>query len=140
MNPAGALRGVVRVPGDKSVSHRAVMLASLASGRSRISGLLDGGDCRATLDVMGALGVEAFADGAGGIVVDGRGLEGLGAPDGPLDCASSGTTMRLLAGVLAAQRFDSRLTGTRQLLGRPMGRIIEPLAFVRNLDRRETSA
>jgi len=116
------------------------MLASLASGRSRISGLLDGGDCRATLDVMGALGVEAFADGAGGIVVDGRGLEGLGAPDGPLDCASSGTTMRLLAGVLAAQRFDSRLTGTRQLLGRPMGRIIEPLAFVRNLDRRETSA
>lgn len=124
------LSGEVRVPGDKSVSHRAVMLASLARARSRIRGLLDGGDCRATLSVMRALGTQVETGDGSEIIIKGKGLGRLSRPDADLDCAGSGTTMRLLAGVIAGQPVTARLTGTPQLLARPMDRIIEPLTLM----------
>ena len=131
----GALRGTARVPGDKSISHRALMLGALADGESHIRGLLPGGDCLATLGCMRALGVEIEVNGLNGtnsatsvdVTIHGRGLRGLRAPVAPLDCVRSGTTMRLLAGILAGQTFDSILTGDPQLLRRPMRRIVEPL-------------
>jgi 3-phosphoshikimate 1-carboxyvinyltransferase len=127
---AERLRGRVRVPGDKSISHRAVMFGSLAEGISHIEGFLPSGDCLATVGCMRALGVEIEAHGETSLVVHGRGLHGLSAPGarcGTLNCIRSGTTMRLLAGILAGQRFSSTLTGEPQLLRRPMRRITDPL-------------
>ncbi len=124
------LTGVVRVPGDKSISHRAVMLSSLAEGRSRISGFLDGGDCRATVSVMRGLGVRVETPGPDELLIHGLGLHKLKPPTQPLDCDNSGTTMRLMTGILAGQPFGSRLIGTEQLSGRPMNRIIKPLALM----------
>ncbi len=118
------LRGEVPVPGDKSISHRALMLAALAEGSSRIDGLLLSGDCEATFTCLRDLGVtiETVGNGASAsVVVHGRGLRGLQPPQKPLDCSRSGTTMRLLAGILAGQSFDSVLTGEAQLLRRPCG-------------------
>ncbi|HDD24445.1 MAG TPA: 3-phosphoshikimate 1-carboxyvinyltransferase [Chloroflexi bacterium] len=131
---SGPLRGTVSVPGDKSISHRAILLAALADGVSRIVNFLDGDDCRATLDCVRALGVpvEAMNDVESGLTltVYGRGIHSLQAPTAPLDCRRSGTTMRLLTGLLAAQPFDSVLTGDPQLLRRPMGRVVEPLCSI----------
>jgi 3-phosphoshikimate 1-carboxyvinyltransferase len=137
VNPSGPLSGRVRVPGDKSISHRAAMFAALADGESRIRGFLPSGDCLATLDCLRALEVEitssaSFGEGRGEgqatvLTVHGRGLHGLQKPSGPLNCARSGTAMRLLAGILAGQPFDCALTGDPQLLRRPMRRITEPL-------------
>ncbi len=124
------LRGVVSVPGDKSISHRALMLSALADGTSRIDGLLSTGDCQATLTCLRDLGVtiEPVSDGAStSLLVHGRGLRGLRPSQKSLDCGRSGTTMRLLAGVLAGQSFDSVLTGEPQLLRRPMRRVTDPL-------------
>lgn len=121
------LRGRCQVPGDKSVSHRALMLGSLAEGTSAISNLLEGNDCLATVSVMRALGVEIIKSSPGEYSVAGRGLRGLIAPTDSLDCASSGTTMRLLAGLMAGQAFSSTLTGSEQLSARPMNRVIDPL-------------
>lgn len=121
------LTGRCRVPGDKSISHRAVMFAALADGTSTITNFLDGGDCRATINVMRGLGVEIEERSATELVVHGRGLEGLHEPTEILDCANSGTTMRLMAGLLAGQGFSSFLTGTPQLRRRPMNRIVKPL-------------
>lgn len=128
VRPIGSpLRGTLRVPGDKSISHRALLLASLTDGESRIEGLLRSGDCLATRDCMRALGVE-IEDGADDeVIVRGAGLHGLRAAGTPIDCVRSGTTMRLLAGILCGQRFSSVLTGDPQLLLRPMRRIVEPL-------------
>jgi len=122
-----ALRGELRVPGDKSVSHRAIMLASLAEGRSTISGFLEGEDTLATAAAFRAMGVliESAADGVK--IVDGVGLHGLRAPAADLDCGNAGTGMRLLAGVLAGQSFDSQLIGDESLSRRPMRRVTEPL-------------
>lgn len=120
------LTGTVGVPGDKSVSHRAAILAALARGRSEVRGYSPAGDCGATLGVLRALGVPIEeADGA--LRVDGRGPAGLSPPPGPLDCRRSGTTMRLMAGVLAGTGFRATLTGDPQLLRRPMERVAEPL-------------
>ncbi|MCP4678493.1 MAG: 3-phosphoshikimate 1-carboxyvinyltransferase [Deltaproteobacteria bacterium] len=124
------LKGVVRVPGDKSISHRAVMLSAIAEGRSRISGFLDGGDCRATVSVMRDLGVHIEKPRPNELIIHGLGLHGLKTPAEPLDCDNSGTTMRLMTGILAGQSFASRLIGTMQLSGRPMNRIIKPLALM----------
>jgi len=131
LRPAPSLRGAVRVPGDKSITHRALLLGAVGDGTTRIRGYLDGGDCRATMGCLEALGVtvEREEDGARerALVVHGRGLRGLRPPTGPLDCVRSGTTMRLLAGLLAGQRFDSVLDAAEQLRRRPMDRVIEPL-------------
>ncbi|MFO1473682.1 MAG: 3-phosphoshikimate 1-carboxyvinyltransferase [Lysobacterales bacterium] len=123
-----ALHGEIAVPGDKSVSHRAVMLGAIAEGTTRIEGFLEGEDTRATAAIFARLGVRIEAPSDGVRIVHGVGLHGLQAPSGPLDCGNAGTAMRLLAGLLAAQRFDSVLVGDKSLSKRPMRRVIEPLA------------
>lgn len=125
--PGGPLRGRIRVPGDKSVSHRAVMLGAIAHGVTRIDGFLEGEDTRATARVFAQLGVRIEAPAAELRIVHGVGLHGLAAPQAPLDCGNAGTGMRLLAGLLAGQRFDSVLTGDESLSRRPMRRVTAPL-------------
>ncbi len=124
--PGGSLHGRLRVPGDKSISHRAVMLGALAEGTTRVTGFLRGEDTLATLAAFRAMGVDAREEG-GRLEIEGVGLHGLRAPAGPLDLGNSGTAMRLLCGVLAGQPFDTVLTGDESLSRRPMGRVIEPL-------------
>lgn len=121
------LRGEITVPGDKSISHRALMFASLAKGKSQISGLLQGEDCLATLRAFRALGVSVDAQEDTRLNVHGVGLHGLQEPIDVIDCGNSGTTMRLMSGILAAQPFFSVLTGDQYLRKRPMKRIVEPL-------------
>lgn len=124
--PAKALRGAVRVPGDKSIGHRALMFASLAEGRSLIHGLSAGLDNRSTAELFRDLGVGVEL-GDGFARVDGVGLHGLTMSKRPLDCGNSGTTMRLCTGLLVGQRFGSTLIGDESLTRRPMRRIVEPL-------------
>jgi 3-phosphoshikimate 1-carboxyvinyltransferase len=126
--PGAPLRGELDVPGDKSVSHRAVMLAALADGVSEITGFLEGEDTRATAAIFARLGVRIDAPAASTRLVHGVGLHGLQAAGTPLDCGNAGTGMRLLAGLLAGQAFDSVLVGDASLSRRPMGRVTEPLA------------
>lgn len=128
--PGGTLSGRIRVPGDKSISHRAVMLGSLADGETRVSGLLEGEDVLATLAAFRAMGVVAQGPHEGELLIHGVGLRGLKGPQQPLDLGNSGTAMRLLAGLLAGQAFDSVLTGDASLSRRPMARITEPLALM----------
>ncbi len=124
------MSGRVRVPGDKSISHRAIMLGAIAEGRSEISGFLEGGDCLATLGAFRSMGVEIERQGPGRVSIDGVGREGLSGCAHPLDLGNAGTGMRLLAGLLAGQRFDSTLSGDASLSGRPMGRVIDPLSMM----------
>ena len=124
---AKGLRGRVKVPGDKSISHRAVLLGAIAEGATRVQNFLPAADCLATLACVRALGVGVERLSKTGLIVQGRSLRGLMEPKDILDCAGSGTTMRLLAGILAGQPFCSVLTGNEQLRRRPMGRIVEPL-------------
>src|SRR5215831_1026052 len=127
--------GRLRVPGDKSISHRYAMLAAIADGESRLTGYAPGADCAATLACLEGLGVRVarhVGPGSAGragdtIVIDGRGPRGLRAPSAPLDAANSGTSMRLLAGLLAAHPFTSVIGGDGSLSRRPMRRVIEPL-------------
>jgi 3-phosphoshikimate 1-carboxyvinyltransferase len=130
VSPGRPLRGWVQVPGDKSISHRAVLLSAIATGTGRITGFLPSGDCLATVGAVRALGVEIEEPALGTLLVRGVGLHGLREPAGVLDCARSGTAMRLLAGMLAAQPFLSILSGDSQLLWRPMGRVVEPLRLM----------
>jgi 3-phosphoshikimate 1-carboxyvinyltransferase len=123
----GTLVGRFHPPGDKSISHRALLLGALANGTSRIENFLPAQDCLATLACLRSLGVRVLQHDPTTVTVTGRGLDGLSAPAGPLDCVRSGTTMRLLAGILAGQRFASVLTGDPQLLRRPMRRVVAPL-------------
>jgi 3-phosphoshikimate 1-carboxyvinyltransferase len=127
VEPGGSLQGRARVPGDKSISHRAIMLGALADGVTEIDGFLEGADALGTLHAFRAMGVRIDGPTAGRVVIHGAGLDGLTAPEGPLDLGNSGTSMRLLAGLLAAQRFDSTLVGDESLSGRPMRRVTEPL-------------
>ncbi len=122
-----SLRGRVYPPGDKSISHRALLLGCLADDRSEIRGFLPAADCLATKDCIQALGASVESHNPTTLTVYGRGLHGLRPPARRLNCVRSGTTMRLLAGILAGQRFDSVLTGDPQLLRRPMQRIGRPL-------------
>ncbi len=122
------LRGELDIPGDKSVSHRAVMFAALADGVSTIDGFLEGEDTRATAKVFSQLGVEIETPSPSQRIVHGVGVDGLKAPSGALDCGNAGTGMRLLAGLLAGQRFDSVLVGDESLSKRPMRRVSVPLA------------
>ena len=126
--PAGPLRGSVGVPGDKSVSHRALMFAALADGTSHIRGFLEGEDTRATAAVLQQLGVRIETPADGERLVHGVGLHGLRASANSLDCGNAGTGMRLLAGLLAGQAFDSILIGDASLSKRPMRRVTNPLA------------
>lgn len=123
-----ALRGELEIPGDKSVSHRAVMLAALADGVSTIDGFLEGEDTRATAAIFSQLGVRIETPSPSRRIVYGVGVDGLQAPDAPLDCGNAGTGMRLLSGLLAAQAFDSTLVGDESLSKRPMRRVIDPLS------------
>jgi len=118
--------GSIRVPGDKSISHRALIFAALASGTSRVTGILDSHDVRSTASVLRGLGVDVPSLGPA-MTLSGVGLAGLGAPAGDLDCGNSGTTTRLMAGVAAARPFTSRFVGDESLSKRPMRRIIRPL-------------
>lgn len=121
------LRGEARVPGDKSITHRALLLAALAGGCARIRDYLDGGDCRATMGCLRALGVTIEEVSSSELIVHGRGLHGWQEPQDVLNCVRSGTTMRLLAGLLAGQPFFSVLSGEAQLRRRPMDRVVAPL-------------
>ncbi|MDY0212969.1 MAG: 3-phosphoshikimate 1-carboxyvinyltransferase [Desulfuromonadaceae bacterium] len=127
VNPSSGLRGEITVPGDKSISHRSIMFASLAQGRSSIRGFLHGEDNLATLNAFRAMGVDIDVSSAASIKINGRGFFGLREPADILDCGNSGTTMRLLSGVMAGQKFFSVLSGDRYLRRRPMGRVIQPL-------------
>ncbi|HEV8695088.1 MAG TPA: 3-phosphoshikimate 1-carboxyvinyltransferase [Lysobacter sp.] len=127
-SPGSSLYGSLRVPGDKSISHRAVILGALADGVTRIRGFLEGEDTRATARVFAQLGVRIEAPSDGERIVHGVGLHGLRGSDQPLDCGNAGTGMRLLAGVLAGQGFDSTLIGDASLSQRPMRRVIDPLS------------
>ncbi|MGH9040181.1 MAG: 3-phosphoshikimate 1-carboxyvinyltransferase [Acidimicrobiia bacterium] len=120
------LVGRLRVPGDKSISHRALILAAVATGNSRLSGLADGDDVARTAAAVEAFGVRVRSS-AGGLSVRGAGFEGLGEPEGVVDCANSGTSIRLLAGLLAGRPFHSVLDGDASLRRRPMGRVADPL-------------
>ncbi|MFP4684116.1 MAG: 3-phosphoshikimate 1-carboxyvinyltransferase, partial [Ectothiorhodospira sp.] len=126
--PRGTLSGHLRVPGDKSISHRAIMLGALAEGETRVSGFLEGEDCLATLRAFRALGAEIQGPENTEVCIRGVGLHGLRAPAEPLDMGNSGTSMRLMAGLLAGQPFDTTLTGDASLTRRPMRRVTEPLA------------
>ena len=126
--PSRAFAGEVRVPGDKSVSHRAVMLGSIATGPTEVTGFLEAEDTRATVQAVRDLGVAVESDGAGSLRIRGAGRDGLARPAAPLDLGNSGTGLRLLAGLLAGQSFDSTLVGDESLSRRPMRRIAEPLA------------
>ncbi len=126
LHTSSGLRGTVTVPGDKSISHRAVMLGALADGETHISGFLMGEDCLSTIDCFRKMGVQIDVR-DGGVTVHGVGLHGLRAPEGPLYTGNSGTTTRLLSGILAAQPFPVSMTGDASIEQRPMGRIITPL-------------
>src|SRR5690606_20377749 len=116
------------IPGDKSVSHRSVMFAALADGTSTIDGFLEGEDTRATAAIFERMGVRIETPSASRRIVHGVGVDGLKPADGPLDCGNAGTGMRLLAGWLAGQAFDSVLVGDDSLSKRPMRRVTGPLA------------
>lgn len=126
IHTAKPLKGELSVPGDKSISHRAVMFGSLASGTTEITHFLKGADCLSTIGCFRQMGVE-IEEQKDRILVRGRGLHGLSAPSSVLDCGNSGTTTRLISGILAGQSFSSQLTGDASIRKRPMGRIIRPL-------------
>lgn len=127
VQPAAGVRGAIAVPGDKSISHRSIMFGSLARGTTIVRGFLRGEDTISTLKAFRAMGVNACDDGEV-IRIQGAGLHGLKEPVDVLDCGNSGTSMRLLTGMLAGQNFFSVLSGDQYLRNRPMGRVIEPLA------------
>lgn len=126
--PGGSLKGAVRVPGDKSISHRSIMLGSLAEGTTHISGFLEGEDSLATLGAFRAMGVEIDGPDNGRVVIQGVGMDGLIQPDQPLDLGNSGTSMRLMSGLLAGQGLELTLLGDASLSKRPMKRVTDPLA------------
>ena len=143
VSPVSRVRGRVRVPGDKSISHRYAMLAAIADGTSRLDGYAPGADCAATLACLEAFGVPVSREsGANGLTIRirGRGLRGLEQPRGPIDAANSGTSMRLLAGLAASHPFRTVIGGDESLSRRPMKRVIEPLtkmgASIESLDGR----
>jgi len=126
ISPASSISGSIVLPGDKSISHRYAMIAAISDGPTRIANYSTGADCHSTLGCLRSLGIEV--EGAGTeFVIHGKGLDGLGAPHGDLDAGNSGSTIRMLSGILAAQKFRSRIFGDESLSRRPMQRIIQPL-------------
>jgi 3-phosphoshikimate 1-carboxyvinyltransferase len=140
VEPAAGIAGRLRVPGDKSISHRALMLGAIASGTTRVTGFLEGEDCLSTLKAVAKLGVQVHRPGPGEVRVEGVGLRGLQAPGSVLDMGNAGTAMRLFMGLLSAQSFDTELIGDASLMRRPMERVATPLrsmgARIETLDGR----
>jgi 3-phosphoshikimate 1-carboxyvinyltransferase len=130
LQPGGSVSGQIRVPGDKSISHRSIMLGAIADGVTDISGFLEGEDALSTLNAFRAMGVQIEGPVDGKVRVHGVGLHGLQAPKGPLDMGNSGTSMRLLAGLLAGQSFSTTLVGDVSLSKRPMERVARPLRLM----------
>lgn len=128
VKPSGVLSGSLRVPGDKSISHRSIMLGSLAEGVTNVTGFLEGEDSLATLNAFRAMGVQIDGPEDGSVAIHGVGMHGLSRPKSDLDLGNSGTSMRLLSGLLAGQGFDTTLTGDSSLSSRPMRRVTDPLA------------
>ncbi len=128
VEPGGVLHGNLRVPGDKSISHRSIMFGSLAEGTTEITGFLEGEDSLATLQAFKDMGVDIEGPNDGKVIIRGVGMHGLKTPDEPLNLGNSGTSMRLLSGLLTGQRFNTVLTGDESLSGRPMRRVTEPLS------------
>jgi len=129
VSPASRLTGSLRLPGDKSISHRYAMIASIAEGSSRLEGYSTGADCQSTLGCVEALGIRVERA-PGVVIVHGTGLDGWRAPSGQLDAGNSGSTIRMISGMLAAQPFDSTIGGDESLSKRPMERIMKPLALM----------
>ena len=125
--PGGKLRGDVRVSGDKSISHRSIMLGALSDGITRVSGFLEGDDCLATLGAFRAMGVNIEGPDQGRLTIHGVGMRGLREPAAPLNLGNSGTSMRLLSGLFAGQAFDVEMIGDASLTRRPMKRVTGPL-------------
>ena len=123
---SGPLSGSIKVPGDKSISHRSIMLGSIAEGVTRVSGFLEGDDSLATLNAFKEMGVAIQREGSN-VTIQGVGMNGLKEPRKPLNLGNSGTSIRLMSGLLSAQTFDSVLCGDESLSSRPMGRVINPL-------------
>ena len=130
LQPGGCVTGTVRVPGDKSISHRSIMLGAIAEGVTEVSGFLEGEDALSTLNAFRAMGVRIDGPQEGKVRVHGVGLHGLTAPQQPLDMGNSGTSMRLLAGLIAGQQFSATLTGDESLSKRPMERVAQPLRLM----------
>jgi 3-phosphoshikimate 1-carboxyvinyltransferase len=130
VQPGGSLRGEIRVPGDKSMSHRSIMLGSLAEGVTHVRGFLNAEDAMSTLEAFRAMGVKIEGPVNGEVTIHGVGKHGLQAPTKPLYLGNSGTSMRLLSGLLAGQPFNSTLTGDESLESRPMRRVTAPLALM----------
>ncbi len=128
VEPGGVLQGHLRVPGDKSISHRSIMLGSLAEGITEVTGFLEGDDALATLQAFRDMGVTIEGPDNGRVTIHGVGMRGLKTPTAPLNMGNSGTSMRLLSGLLSGQLFNTSLTGDRSLSSRPMRRVTEPLA------------
>lgn len=128
LEPGGKLVGSIRVPGDKSMSHRVIMLGAIAEGKTDVSGFLEGEDALSTLGAFRNMGVMISEPESGRVSIEGVGLRGLQAPTGIMDVGNSGTSIRLMAGLLAGQTFSSVLTGDQSLLRRPMARVITPLS------------
>ncbi len=129
-SPNGQLNGTLRVPGDKSMSHRSIMLGSLAQGATQVKGFLNGEDCIATMNAFRAMGVDIEEQSPTELTINGVGIQGLQAPKTDLDMGNSGTAMRLMTGLLAGQNFASTLVGDASLSTRPMNRIIKPLSMM----------
>lgn len=127
MIDANALEGTITIPGDKSISHRAIMFASIAKGTTKIEGFLQAEDCISTMNIFRDLGVQIDEEADGSVIVHGKGIEGLTAPDHALDAGNSGTTMRLLAGLFSGFPFKIKMIGDESLSKRPMNRVMLPL-------------
>ena len=130
VQPGGALKGAIRVAGDKSISHRSIMMGSLAEGTTHVSGFLEGEDALATLNAFKAMGVNIEGPDNGKVVVHGVGMHGLQQPQASIDVGNSGTSMRLMSGLLAGQAFSTTLIGDESLTKRPMKRVTDPLALM----------
>ena len=130
IQPGGSLYGALRVPGDKSISHRSIMLGALADGVTEVTGFLEGEDALATMRAFRTMGVKIEGPENGNVHIEGVGREGLKQPQGLIDCGNSGTTMRLLTGLLAGQGFDVTLDGDASLRKRPMERVAKPLRLM----------
>ena len=127
--PCRRLKGQITIPGDKSISHRSIMFGSIARGITEVQNFLEGADCLATIRCFQSLGIEIEQKGSS-VLIRGKGLHGLAAPSGRLDTGNSGTTTRLISGILAGQCFETTLTGDASIQKRPMKRVMEPLSLM----------